>query len=175
MNYEQDVTIDESALDVEWLDQARLMGKYCELAADAQREMNIAKEHLDFVWATLDRNIRADPAQYGVLPGSRGITEDSIKAAIQVQEEYQIASRDLIEKRYEHEVAVGAVRAFDQRKTALENLVRLHGQSYFAGPSVPRDLPAERARRDQSAQSRVRVGNRREGVLSHKPTMFRRS
>jgi len=31
-----------------------------------------------------------------------------------------------------------------QRKDALENLVRLHGQQYFAGPKMPRDVQWER-------------------------------
>lgn len=161
MSYESDILIDESALDVEWLDQPRRMVEYTRLAAEARRGLDFAQENVEFVKATLDRAIRADPARYGVVAGSRGVTEDSIKAGIQVHEEYQIAAREAIDRRYEHEVAVGAVRAFDQRKTALENLVRLHGQSYFAGPAVPRDLPAERQRRDRETQARVRIGGAR--------------
>ena len=39
------------------------------------------------------------------------------------------------------------LKAFEQRKDALENLVRLHGQQYFAGPKIPRDLPSEMEKR----------------------------
>lgn len=163
MDYELDIVIDEQALDVEWLDQPRRMGEYCRLTADARKTMDLAAENLAFVKATVERAIRLDPDRYGVKPGVRGITEASIDAAVLIHDEYQIASRSLIDARYNHDVSVGAVRAFDQRKSALENLVRLHGQNYFAGPSVPHDLPAERARRDQEtrrqANARVRLGS----------------
>lgn len=170
MNYEQDIIIDEQALDVEWLDQPQKMARYCNICADAHRDMDLAKEKLDYTYATIERDVRADPAAFGVLPGSRGITEDSIKAAIQVHDDYRKASRDHLDARHEYEVALGAVRAFDHRKSALENLVRLHGQSYFAGPSVPHDLSAERTRRDrdQLAQQNVKI------TPPSKPTMVRR-
>lgn len=158
MSYEDDIVIDETILDIMWLEQPRLMGDYCQIAAEAHRAMDLAKENLDFVRATIERAVRASPAQYGVVAGSRGITEDSIKAAIQVHPEYEDASRAYIDAKYENDVAIGAVRAFDQRKSALENLVRLHGQQYFAGPAVPHNISEERARRDQSAQRSVRIG-----------------
>lgn len=161
MSYDEDIVIDEGALDVEWLEQPRLMGSYCRAAAEAHRAMDLAEENLDFVRATLERAIRAEPGKYGVVPGSRGITEDAIKSAIKMREEYKIASRAYVDAKYEYAVAAGAVRAFDHRKTALEKLVQLHGQAYFSGPSVPRDLPAERALRDRAAQTKVRIGSPR--------------
>jgi hypothetical protein len=164
MDYGLDIVIDEQALDVEWLNQPQRMGEYCRLTADARRDMDLAAENLAFVKATVERAIRENPDRYGVKPGSRGITEGSIDAAVLIHAEYQLASRQLIDARHAHEVAVSAVRAFDQRKSALENLVRLHGQNYFAGPSVPRDLPAARARLAHEAQrqanARVRMRRR---------------
>ena len=161
MSYEDDIVIDDQALDVEWLEQPRRMVQYCKIAAETHRQMDLAKENLEFVRATIERAVRGAPSDYGVVAGSRGITEDSIKAAIQVHAEYLIASKAYLDAKYESEVANGAVRAFDHRKTALENLVRLLGLSYFAGPSVPHDLTAERARRDQAAQKNVRIVRRR--------------
>ena len=46
------------------------------------------------------------------------------------------------------------------RKAALENLVQLHGQSYFAGPSVARNLQKERERKIEKrkqANTRIRI------------------
>lgn len=160
MSYEDDVQIDESALDVMWLDQPALMAKYCKISAEAGRVMNLAKERLDFVESTLSRAIRAEPGAYDVYPGPRGITEDSIKAAIQTHDDYRQASRKYIDAKYENDVAQGVVRSMDQRKSALENLVRLFGQQYFAGPSVPRDLSAERQRHDMDANVQNRMSER---------------
>lgn len=161
MSYEDDINIDESALDVEWLEQPQKMMRYCKMAAEAQRRVSLAKENVDFVYATVNRAVRNDPESYGVAAGSRGITEDSIKSAIQVHSEYQAATKDYVDAKYEAEVAAGAVRAFDQRKSALENLVRLHGASYFAGPKIPRDLADERRMRDARAQEGVGKSMRR--------------
>ena len=157
MSYEDDIVIDEDAFDVEWLEQPRRMRNYCKLTAEARRKMDLAKEHVDFVRAQLERNIRADPAAHGVVPGLRGVTEDAIRSTIQIQDDYQIAVRAHIDARYEYDVAKGTVDAFEHRKSALENLVRLLGQGYFAGPLVPRDISEERAQRDRLVQRNVKI------------------
>lgn len=156
MSYEDDIKIDEQALDVEWLDQAQRMVKYCRIAAEAHRDMDFAKEELDAVRARLDQAIRADPDAYGLSPGARGaVTEGSIQSAILLDDDYRKSSKVYMNLKYENDVAASVVRAFDHRKSALENLVRLHGQSYFAGPSIPRDLAEERRRRDVEVQARI--------------------
>lgn len=139
LNYEQDVNIDETALDVEWLQQANLMYKYARHQAETRKAMDEAKERLDFIKAKLEMDIRANPETYGLSK----VTESAIASTILLQPEYQEASKKYIEAKYENEVAVAAVRAIDQKKTALENLVKLLSVSYFAGPSVPRDLSLE--------------------------------
>lgn len=139
LNYEQDVSIDETALDVEWLQQADLMYKYARYQAGTKKVMDEAKERLDFIKAKLEMDIRANPENYGLSK----VTESAIASTILLQPEYQEASKKYIEAKYENDVAVAAVRAIDQKKTALENLVKLLSVSYFAGPSAPRDLSLE--------------------------------
>jgi hypothetical protein len=162
MTYESDIEIDEQQLDLMWLDQPRVMARYCTVAAEAQRQMGVAKEQMDYVEANLSRAIRTKPDDYGVVAGSRGVTEDAIKSAIQTNADYREAVTAYLNAKYEAEVAVGVVRAFDQRKSALENLVRLHGQSYFASPRGAGDmeLGEKRLQRDAATQSKVRVRSR---------------
>lgn len=136
LNYERDVSIDETALDVEWLQQSHLMYKYVKYQADTKKAMDEAKEMLDFIRAKLEMDIRANPENYGLSK----VTESAIASSILLQPEYQESSKKYIEAKYENDVAVAAVRAIDQKKTALENLVKLLSVSYFAGPSTPRDL-----------------------------------
>ena len=139
LNYEQDVSIDETALDVEWLQQANLMYKYARYQAETKKAMDEAKERLDFIKAKLEMDIRVNPENYGLSK----VTESAVASTILLQPEYQEASKKYIEARYENDVASAAVRAIDQKKTALENLVKLLSVSYFAGPSAPRDLSLE--------------------------------
>ena len=69
---------------------------------------------------------------------------------------------------YELEVMGAAVRALDQKKSALENLVRLQGQNYFAGPSVPRTIGAEWVKEVERNGARNRVKAAMETELGRK-------
>ena len=136
MDYEKDITIDCEALEIEWLEQPIKMMKYARHAAETSRELDRVKENLDIVKAELDLKIRSNPEKYKLDK----ITEAAIQNTILLDPFYQKANKASLDARYESEMVKGALRAFDQRKDALENLVRLHGQQYFAGPKVPHDL-----------------------------------
>ena len=138
MNYEADVAIDESALDIEWLRQPNLMLEYALHCANKRKEMDLCKEEVELVRSQLDKELREAMTIDGKKP-----TETAIQNAIVLQQPYQEAVRRYIEAKYEFEVASAAVRAIETKKAALENLVKLHGQQYFAGPKVPRDLRKE--------------------------------
>lgn len=141
INYERDMSIDETSLDVEWLQQPSLMLKYANMASAAKKVVDEAKESLDVLKAQLDKQIRLDPA--GFNKGIDKITETVIQNTILMLDEYKDANSEYIKARYEYEMAKNAVESLEQKKTALENLVKLHGQQYFAGPKVPRDLSKE--------------------------------
>jgi hypothetical protein len=151
MNYENDIKIDETALDVEWLDQPSLMMKYARILAEARLELDRAKEAVDLIKAKLDKDIRTSPNDYGIGK----ITESVVENAIIAQPAYVVANQELMQAKYDNDIAYGAVKAIDARKDALENLVRLHGQQYFAGPKMPRDLKEEYAVRQKKQDASV--------------------
>ena len=148
MNYEEDIRIDETALDVEWLEQPRLMIKYARNSAEASRRVEIAKARLDLVRAELDRDIRTVPTKYEI----EKVVEAVVTNTILMQPKYQEKEAELIDARYEYEIARNAVYAINARKDALENLVKLHGMQYFAGPRIPRDLSKEYQNRASQKQ-----------------------
>lgn len=139
MDYNQDVEINPDALDVEWARQAQTFLKYSVEQAAARDKADRLKEKLEVYDAGLGLKIRSNPASFGLDK----VTEGSVQAAILLDKDHQAASAQLAQARYELEVIGAAVRAMDQKKSALENLVRLQGQNYFAGPSVPRDIGKE--------------------------------
>jgi len=153
-DYDKDINIDETALDVEWLEQPHLMFQYCKHAAETKRWLDLAKEKLEVEKAKLGKDVRAHPENYGV----EKVTESSVQDAVLMSKSHQNAAAEFADARYENEIAVGVLRSLDQRKTALENLVKLQGMSYFASPSVPRDLPSERQKHDRE---RTRRANRK--------------
>lgn len=140
LDYEKEIEyIDESALDVEWLNQPHLTIKYGRHAANVYKETESAKKEIELVRADLDVEIRANPGTFGLDK----ITESAINNIIVRQSKFQKAQTRYIEAKFEADLAKYAMQAIEDRKTALENLVRLHGQQYFAGPKVPRDLSKE--------------------------------
>mgnify|MGYP006921285780 CR=1 FL=1 len=151
MNYEQDIRIDENALDIEWLDQPQLMIKYAIHAAKAKLERDRKSVELDLVKADLDRRIRTKPEKFGIAK----ITEAAVTNTILGHSEYKEIQDEYMQLKYEADIAQAAVNAFDARKTALENMVKLHGQQYFAGPRVPRELSREREIRQSKVDSNI--------------------
>ena len=140
MDYEEFMDIDEDSLDVEWLEQPKKMVEMVRIAARVKRELDYAKENVSMIRAELGKKIRENPSKYGIDK----ITEGAINEAILSNKQYRDAQKELIDAQYEHEVASGSVKATEQRKSALENLVKLHGQQYFAGPRVPRNIHEQR-------------------------------
>ena len=152
MNYADDMKIDASGLDIECLDQPALMLKYAEIAAEKEQALDDAKEALEFCTSELDMEIRNFPEKFGVAK----VTDNSVKAAIPLQEDYKTAMSNMIRAKFEYKVASGAAKAVDARKTMLETLVKLHGQQYFAGPSVPRDIAKEwEAKQTQNTSNEI--------------------
>lgn len=151
MNYEQDMHIDESALDMELLEQSSLMARYSRLLAEAGRDKDLAKEALDLKRAEIDLDIRDHPDAYKLTK----LTETAITNCILTESDFQDCQKQYNDKNFEVNVLKGIVSAIEHRKSALENLVKLYGQNYFAGPAVPHDLTELREQRSSEVGHRV--------------------
>jgi len=136
--YEKDLGIDPFALDEEWLRQPGLFMRYCEATAEAGKVRDKAKEKVGVVRAELDREIRKDPAKYGL----EKMTETMVAGAILLQARYTEVADALIEADFKFNILQSAVRAFDHKRSALENEVKLWLGNYFSGPKEPRDIPS---------------------------------
>ena len=152
-NYNDDVSINPDALDVEWTKQAQTFFKYAELTAKARDAMDRKKEKIDILEATMGLKIRTNPASYGL----EKITEGAVQSTILIDQNHIDVLAELADLKYEYEVLIAAVRALDQKKSALENLVRLQGQNYFAGPSVPREIGKEWVKETERSGARDKI------------------
>jgi hypothetical protein len=117
-------------LDQEWLNQPKLYYTWARHLADARRGVAEAKQRVDVVKAECLRAIQADPAAFEVTKP----TVDAINAAVLEQLEYKDAVAEHLELAHRADIIGAAVNALDHRRRALENLVDLHGQNYFATP-----------------------------------------
>ena len=159
MNYEQDILIDGEALDQEWLRQPSLVMQYSKHAAEKTRRLDEAKQNLDIAKAEADKRIRTNPEAYDIAK----VTETVIANAILIEEGYKDAYDEFLVAKYESDMARAAVVAFEHKKAALENLVRLFGQQYFAGPSMPLQINREWEQKeiDKSVNKKIAEGMQR--------------
>jgi len=152
MNYKDDIRIDEMALEIEWLDQASLAMKYGRYYALARRRLIEAEEKVKVTRAELIAEANADPE--GCCNKDKPNAAD-IEAYYRMHKRHKKAKEEWVTAQYEFDMAEAAKNEIGfTRKSALENLVRLHGQQYFAGPKIPRDIAWER----QEKQKRRDVG-----------------
>ena len=156
MDYGKDVVIDESALDVEWVNQASLALKYGRHWAECAQTRQTAEENIKLIRAGLIKEVTDDPEE--CLPKGTKPTGPVIEAYYRTHERHIEAKKDWIQAQYDENVADIARKEIGvTRKTALQNLVTLHGQSYFAGPSIPRDLSFEAANKKKQKDANKKV------------------
>ena len=102
-------------------------------------ELKMANAEFKRVIAKLDGQIRRNPQRYRIDK----ITETVVANALVLQKKYKNAEASIweIENKIDevshyHNLLDAAAKALDHKKMAIEGLIKLHGQSYFAGPKV---------------------------------------
>lgn len=126
------VEIDPNRLDIEWTKHPQTFFLYAEELVKAKRELDEAKASLEVVDATLDREIRDNPENFGVTK----ITEPVVANVILTCKTHQKANERFIEARYKVGLAQAAVDALDHKKAGLEALVKLQGMNYYSSPKA---------------------------------------
>jgi hypothetical protein len=136
--FERDRVIDPNQLDVAAVTQGDLFFRWAEQAVAAQIELDQAKLKLELVETRLQMECRSNPENFGLAK----VTEQGVATAVRAHRDYAEAYKEFLAAK-ENSLLLGkAVEAMEQRKRMIEVLTTLHGQQYFAGPSVPRDLGA---------------------------------
>lgn len=126
--------IDPNKLDEEWIHHPKMYHKWAKKSANAKKAVADAKALLDVTEAECAKFIRKNPTKYGVTKA----TDSAVKSAIVLHPAYRKAIAAYNEAKHEQDVIDAAVKALDHRKAALQDLVFLWGQSYFAGMMKPR-------------------------------------
>jgi len=138
-----DPRIDKFALDEEWLNQPPFFHEYAEQLANAKRETEEAKNELELTKAELDLSIRKNPDAYDIPK----ITEKVVENVVIVQREVQEAQQKVIQAKHKEDLLGAAVRTLEQRKTALENEVKLALADYYSTPQADLEAMSHMERR----------------------------
>ena len=152
-NFKEVVRIDTEALDLEWTGQAELFLEYSLALTKARHELDRLKEQHELLLAKTDFRVRKELSAMGTR-----VTEAMVTNTVTIDLDVVNASGKVLEKKYEVDVYLAIVKALEQRKDALENLVKLHGQSYFAGPQVPLEIGREYIKK-KNEEIRSKISN----------------
>jgi len=176
LNIELDKTIDPDALDVEWINQQNLFYKYSNALNEEisvrnslKVEVDECKHELDKVSAQVDLLVRERPEDFDVAK----ITEKAVANAVLLSEDYQEASEMYFDKRRQLNEAQDRVNflytcvgTMNEKKSAMEELVKLLNQEYFAAPMEPRNLSEEYHKKVQKhkkgAKNKIKKRNKKE-------------
>jgi hypothetical protein len=153
MDYQTDIRIDETALDVEWLEQSSLAMKYGKHWAICRKRLTEADEKVKVIRAELVAQANKNPIK---CCNKDKPNAADIEAFYRNSQRHKEAKEKWVQAQYELDIAEIAKNEISYtRKVALENLVRLHGQQYFAGPKVPRDITWERKEKQKKVDAGV--------------------
>ena len=161
MNYEDDMYIYENALDYEILEQPTLAMKYGKHWAECQERFTRAEENVKVIRAELIQQVHENPDEH---LGDVKPTAPVVESYYRNHRRHKRAKEEWIKAQYELNMAeVAKWEISNSRKQSLEQLVKLHGQQYFAGPSVPHDLTELRT------EKRDEISHRIGSTLKRKP------
>jgi hypothetical protein len=133
LDYENDVKIDPQSLETCLVNQAEDYAKWNKAWAQATRERDQAKENLNVVWEHLAKKARTDWDLYGFF---KVPTDGMIKEWVPAQQKYIDANIEYIDSAYKVNILAGAKQAFEHRKSALSDLVKLYLSGYYADENL---------------------------------------
>lgn len=134
--FQRDCRLDLASLDEATVTQAELFYKWSMRAIEERAGFDACKSRLDLVEARLSLQCRKDPDSFGLDKA----TESAIQQAVTVSENYLSAKQAMYEAKERAAAADARAAAMEQRKRMIEVAVTLHGQNYFAKPSLARGL-----------------------------------
>ena len=156
-DYEKDLEIDKYALDAECLDQAHKFAKWSEGLADAFSERDRMEQALNVTKAQVDKDIRTTPAQFGL----EKVTETAVLNLVILDKRTQKAEADLIQANHTVGLYMTAKGAFEQRKSMIENLIKLFLSGYWSDPKVEKKSKEEMTGKATEEQKKALSSSKR--------------
>ena len=129
-NFDELLKINQNALDKEWINQPSNFMQMASQSAITDAKLKRAKENITVIEAeayTRARN-RLEASGEKITEALIKATMVKDKVLIQANEEYNVLYEEL-------GILKAGVEAFQHKKSALENLVKLHLAGYFSSPA----------------------------------------
>ena len=122
--------INKFELDREWMEQSGLYQRFSRIYAKQIEKLERADSVRKLTEAQLGKDVRENPDKYDL----RKATDAAVKETVICHPIYQNAVADAIKATYNVALLKGTCEAIQQRKSSLENLVKLFLNNYWADP-----------------------------------------
>lgn len=149
-----------NVLHEEWSLQPRLFREACGVFVERRADWERAKSRRDVVKARMARTIRQNPADYGL---STKPSNDAVSELVVLTKEYKEADQAVIEAHLAMGIAEANKDAYEQRKWALMDLVKMRLADMFAVPKIADDEDGTLARQAGRLASREAFRGRKKG------------
>lgn len=151
---QQSLSFDKYLLDDELEKIGDEIFQWSRTIADKEERLRELEDQKELVEAELKTKIRARPKRFGCLK----LTEPSIKETMICQPEYQAIKRRIrvVKKKVDYLKAYS--KGLEAKKRALEKMVDLHGQQFFAKPMTRRARDMVNQIEKESATRKMRRG-----------------
>ena len=134
-DFKENIAIDKYSLDLEFEKHPMLYHEFALDMINAEDERDRAKDQLELFRAELDVAIRHDPKAFHI----EKLTEAAIISTILKIEKFKIAQDYFNTCVSSVRILKIAVESINQKKTALENLVKLYLGEYYS-KEVPKEI-----------------------------------
>ena len=135
MDFENDVKINKFELDIEWEKQPALFEKYARASAEATAERDRVWQNRKVIKAELMTEILN---HYNSI-GLKKPTDVAIDAEIRGDSRHKEVSEELIAANEKVGLTDAAKWAMQQKKDALENMVKLFLAGYWSDAKIPQE------------------------------------
>jgi hypothetical protein len=131
--FDEDVQIDVNDLGKELYTQPSLYIKWAKIWANESHRRDFFKARLEQVKAEVELDIRDNPKEWGI----EKVTEASVRALVECDEGVEKARNAFFQASRNLNNALSAKLAMEQRKSMLENIVKVYQTGYWGELPVP--------------------------------------
>jgi regulator of replication initiation timing len=131
-DFRDDLRINKFKLEEECEKQPSNYGYWANLLSEARADKDQAEDKLDLLEAQVELNYRTNP------PKRMKVTEGTIKSMVESNKEIQEQKDLLRSKKSEVYHLETAVKALEQKKSSLDNLVTLFVKGFYSQPDGKR-------------------------------------
>lgn len=155
LDFEKDISINKYRLDEECLSHSGIYARYLSAQADADTAVSRAKDNLELV-----KSERYDAIKAGFDKKGVKTTIPMLEKALASDDEVVKAKNELRDAENIFAKLNVAVKAFEHRKSELDNLVKLYCAGYYSVPSENNSGSRMSANEQASREMRKKLNNK---------------